>query len=39
MSAFVNTETQAMLRDGIIQPSRVVDKKGTNEQGNTKKDL
>ncbi|KAH8241145.1 hypothetical protein KR038_006285, partial [Drosophila bunnanda] len=47
VSDFVNTETQAMLRDGIIRPSRspynnpvwVVDKKGTDERGNTKKRL
>jgi len=47
VSDFVNTETQAMLRDGIIRPSRspynnpvwVVDKKGTDEQRNTKKRL
>jgi len=40
VSDFVNIEKQAMLRDGIIRPSRspynnpvwVVDKKGTDEE-------
>jgi len=47
VSNFVNSETQAMLKDGIIRPSRspynnsvwVVDKNGTDEQGNRKKRL
>lgn len=47
VSDFVNSETQAMLRDGIIRlspspynnPIWVVDKKGTDEHGNTNKRL
>lgn len=44
---FVNTEVRNLLKDGIIRPSRspynnpvwVVDKKGTDDLGNTKKRL
>lgn len=44
---FVNNEVRDLLKNGIIKPSRspynnpvwVVDKKGTDEQGNTKKRL
>jgi len=47
VSDFVNKETHALLKDGIIRPSSspynnpvwVVDKKGTDEEGNTKKRL
>ena len=47
ISDFVNNETFDMLRDNIIRPPRipfnnpvwVVDKKGTDEQGNKKKRL
>lgn len=47
VSDFVNKETNALLKDGIIRPSSspynnpvwVVDKKGTDEKGNTKKRL
>jgi ribonuclease HI len=47
VSDFVNTETDSLLKDGIIRPSRspynnpvwVVDKKGTDENGNKKKRL
>lgn len=44
---FVNMEVQNLLKDGIIRPSRspynnpvwVVDKKGTDDFGNKKRDL
>jgi len=47
VSDFVNSVTSSLLKDGIIRPSRspynnpvwVVDKKGTDENGNKKKRL